>query len=708
MRKPAILTAAFIFLAFALGSLPIQNGYDLFQKALAKERGEGNLEEAIALYQKVIDETKDQSLAAKAQLRIGFCYEKLGKEKARLAQEAFQKVVDKYPAQTETVKTAREKLVLLLKAQSLTKEGGRDFEIRHVLSVTGPHESHQVSPDGRYVAYFDYGIMSIIVHELTTGKSRTLKTKIAKDEGMGECWSFRWSRDGKSIVCNWWLHEPKFAWADLRLLFIDGSEPRRLFAGDYTDVYPLDWSLDGSYILAVFYRSEDLKETRMGIISAEDDSVRFLKTPVMGRLGNMGFSPDGRYIAYDSPSGEGSDKRDILLISVDEKTSASLVTHPAHDALLGWSPDGTYVLFSSDRLGTSDLWAVAVVDGRPAGDPKVIKRGIGEIESAGMTRSGSFYYLTSNALEDIFITEIDQERGKIVAPLKKMTLPRQGNNIGPQYSPDGKSLAYIRKSSQGAKEASLCVFSLEKNEERVFPLASNGRFPRWSPDGRFVYFSSIPSDNRMKIFRLDVRTGQHAPVASQKSDDSPFGNWFIGCSPNGKSYYYIHSEAEKKTCRILAHDIERELDQEIFREDIRLPWTAAPSPDGKWLAVVSRETERALKLVPTSGGEAKALYAFKQAGGWPTMLTWTPDGRNIIFSLENNEQASYGWRLWKISASGGEPQDLGITTRFISEVCVHPDGKRLALSTYDPEASGSELWVIENFLPAERESKKGI
>ncbi|GAH84167.1 unnamed protein product, partial [marine sediment metagenome] len=68
----------------------------MFQKALAKERGEGNLEEAIALYKKVVAETKDESLAAKAQLRIGICYEKLGMKEA---QKAFQKVIDNYPGQ---------------------------------------------------------------------------------------------------------------------------------------------------------------------------------------------------------------------------------------------------------------------------------------------------------------------------------------------------------------------------------------------------------------------------------------------------------------------------------------------------------------------------------------------------------------------------------------------------------------------------------
>jgi len=43
MKKSAILAAVVILVAFSLTTLALQNGYDLFQKALAKERAEGNL-----------------------------------------------------------------------------------------------------------------------------------------------------------------------------------------------------------------------------------------------------------------------------------------------------------------------------------------------------------------------------------------------------------------------------------------------------------------------------------------------------------------------------------------------------------------------------------------------------------------------------------------------------------------------------------------
>ena len=48
MKKCLVLIAVIAFLPLSFANTASQNAYDLFQKALAKERGEGNLEEAIS------------------------------------------------------------------------------------------------------------------------------------------------------------------------------------------------------------------------------------------------------------------------------------------------------------------------------------------------------------------------------------------------------------------------------------------------------------------------------------------------------------------------------------------------------------------------------------------------------------------------------------------------------------------------------------
>ena len=79
-----------VVLALSIGAqqAPPRSGQDLFQQALVKERAEGKLGEAIQLYQRVIREFgHDRTLAAKAWLETGRCYEKLGKPEARRAYE---------------------------------------------------------------------------------------------------------------------------------------------------------------------------------------------------------------------------------------------------------------------------------------------------------------------------------------------------------------------------------------------------------------------------------------------------------------------------------------------------------------------------------------------------------------------------------------------------------------------------------------------
>jgi hypothetical protein len=55
------------------------------------------------------------------------------------------------------------------------------------------------------------------------------------------------------------------------------------------------------------------------------------------------------------------------------------------------------------------------------------------------------------------------------------------------------------------------------------------------------------------------------------------------------------------------------------------------------------------------------------------------------------------WHLWRVSAEGGEPQQLGVTLgRQMGGLRLHPDGRRLATTDFKVNL---EVWVMENFLP---------
>ena len=103
---------------------------ELFEKALYMEEAQGDLQKAIELYEQILKQLpENRGIAAKAQLHIGLCYEKLGLQEAP---KAYQKVLDDFPDQKEVVKMAQEKLSVLRKAQSVVAKTEKEFNIRKV------------------------------------------------------------------------------------------------------------------------------------------------------------------------------------------------------------------------------------------------------------------------------------------------------------------------------------------------------------------------------------------------------------------------------------------------------------------------------------------------------------------------------------------------------------------------------------------------
>ena len=117
----------------------------LLGAALHQEEVKGNLEAAIATYQRFLAEHgANRILAAKAQRRIGACYEKLGKAEAR---NAYERVISNYADQQEFAAQARARLAAL-------GDGNRSSMVARQVCI-GPEvdATGAPSPDGRYLSY---------------------------------------------------------------------------------------------------------------------------------------------------------------------------------------------------------------------------------------------------------------------------------------------------------------------------------------------------------------------------------------------------------------------------------------------------------------------------------------------------------------------------------------------------------------------------
>ncbi|UCE42351.1 MAG: PD40 domain-containing protein [Candidatus Aminicenantes bacterium] len=710
MKRTSVVLGVLIVLAFSFGSFGVQNGYDLFQKALAKERAEGNLEEAITLYQQVIKEAKDKALAAKAQLRIGICFEKLGEEKEKQAKKAYQMVIDNYPQQVDSVNVAKEKLSNLLQAEPIVGKSDRGENLHLVMEGTDPDALEMMgapSPDGRYVSFTDWDTGNLAIYEIATKKKRPLTDK--KDwKDKGWCENSRWSPDGKKMAYSWWIDDNK---NDLRIIGLDGSESR-ILTGPHGWIRCSDWSPDGKYILAAVYGRASI--SGISLVSVADGSIKTLKKKIRADS-TMRFSPDGKYIAFNFLSGDGSDS-DIYLLSVDGKTEVPLIEHPAHDCFLGWTPDGKHLLFSSDRTGTFDAWLLPVSDGKPDGEPVMVRKNLGNVDPMGITKNGDFYYGFSRNINNVYIAAVNPETCTSDAPVKKMPLPYEGRNHWPTFSPDGKQIAFIRSSlppPPGGLEGPnfLCVRSLKDSNEKVFPLNKRVFDLDWVPDSSSVLVFGTDRESHAGFYRVDVYTGELSVVIQNDNPAKIHANspeW----TDDGKGLFFLNYDRINFVCPIVCRNLETGQTKTIHQLEIKNTPLFSISPDGKWLAIINQPIksstgrfERVIKIIPVEGGEPRELCRYENSRNARVIPRWSADGRFIIFSrIQKGDKL---WELWRVPFDGGQPQKMGISMTGTSTISPHPDGRQIAFTSIGLERKAPEIWVLENFLPDEKKGKGG-
>jgi Tol biopolymer transport system component len=705
----------FVIAAICLGMILLrgasfsqQAAGELFEKALYVEEGQGDLQKALGLYQDILKRfPESREVAAKAQLRIGFCYEKLG---IKEAEKAFQQVIDNYPEQSGTVREAQEKLKTLARAQTPSEKNPVGLTLRKIwsgeLDITA-----RISPDGRSLARTNWTTGDLSILDIATGKARNLTDKGPFTKSPEFAITMAWSPDGKHIAYGW-MKAPNDV--EVRLVSLDNPVPRTIFKVDHPELegpFPIDWTPDGK---AVLINIEEVKGPKwygaggkIGLVSVADGSVRILKD--LGSVENWRggifsprISPDGRWIAYSFQTGD-PPNCDIFLLSADGKKEGVLVEHPAQDSFFGWAPDGNSILFSSDRTGALDAYVLRVKDGKAVGQPELVKKDIGEASPHGISRDGTFYYMVTKGAENVYLVRFDPDRKKILDQPPAPVPHLGGTSHSPAFSPDGKSLAFVsERGIQFRVRPVLCVRSLETGKDREFrPEISGLKQLRWSPDGSSILFLATPEDNHSQVCSINMGTGQVTIIFRCGLPNMVEGIESADWSRDGRSIYYVLRNYKEKVSRLLVRECEKGSENELFRgPQGETQFGTALSPDGKQLAILFRSWDPVLdvilRIMPVGGGEPRDLHKFGSAAN-VGHIAWTPDGKAILAAVTIGEKNTRS--LWRVSADSGAAEDLGLGMP-IKRISIHPDGRQIAVSSPGPTPQMPELWMMENFLPA--------
>ena len=472
-----------------------------------------------------------------------------------------------------------------------------------------------------------------------------------------------------------------------------------------------NWSYDGKYIVAIL-SLRGKPESQLVRISTTDGSVQILKTFNKSFLGGKPyFSPDSHYIAYDLPDEKASGIGDIYIFSVEDMQENSLIKHPAHDYILGWTPDGKSILFATDRRGTLDAMIIGVEEGKAVDQPKLIKQNIGPIVPMGFAQNGTFYFGQWPHELNIYTAEIDFENVKILTQPTIAIRRFEGKNRAPSYSNDGKYLAYIsdrglfRKGNFGNV---LCIHDLKTGEDsEIIPDAEMTEpfrsFLQWSPDNLSISLMCYNQGNYSKIYNYDIQKKKFSPLAKGSSDLLPDMDYaYPVWSKDGKSLYYLQISKNSQSSRFIVRDVATGTENELYRYSSDDYWdrifTLSLSPDGKWLSAINSGENKVVKLISTSDGKTRDLFTYKTIGKIDQV--WSKDGKYIIITYPKHlDSEGVEWILMSIPIEGGENLSIKLNMLGLFNPTLNPDGKTLSFDSGGYSKPENNIWAMENFLP---------
>ena len=400
--------------------------------------------------------------------------------------------------------------------------GGKERELaRFDTIVSNP----RFSPDGGTVALAEEGSAQsgVAGSIVLVGRDGSVR-RVALPSAARQPTAVAWLGGGRGFLAGIYdASLPHTRTVGLHVLRFDAAGERRDSAGWWPSAgRVLDVLGDGKVVFESVTTRESLREVPL----TDDGPVRWLthgtatdRQPV--------YSPDGKWILFSS---DRSGQLDLWMISTETGALRRVTDDAAQDWDPAFSPDGKRILWSSDRTGRFEIWTSAF-DGTGA---RLLTRGGYEAENPVLTPDGGTLLWGSlhRGREGIWKARADGSGAELLAGGMTLQLP--------EVSPDGRLVAYragfgtghravrVRRIADGAE-----VFSVEFEVVDAIAGAEVGR-SRWMPDGR-IAFLGLDEHGVAGVFVQDVVPGKDTTASRKKlaGFDPAVPAESFGVSPDG-------------------------------------------------------------------------------------------------------------------------------------------------------------------------------